>query len=47
MDIKAINGTLLGKRDEKGKLIPAPFDLRTEIGIFHHIKHSNYTDSYK
>lgn len=34
---KLFNGTLLGKRDEKGKLIPAPFDLRTEIGISHHI----------
>jgi len=31
---KLFNGTLLGKRDEKGKLITSQkFDLRTEIGI--------------
>ena len=32
------NGTLLGKRDEAGKLLePMKFDLRTEIGILHEI----------
>lgn len=30
---KLFNGTLLGKRDNNGKLIPLKFDLRTEIGI--------------
>lgn len=30
---KLFNGTLLGKRDENGKLVPLKFDLRTEIGI--------------
>lgn len=30
---KLFNGTLLGKRDESGKLIPLKFDLRTELGI--------------
>lgn len=30
---KLFNGTLLGKRDENGKLIPLKFDLRTELGI--------------
>lgn len=30
---KLFNGTLLGKRDENGKLIPLKFDLRTEIGV--------------
>lgn len=30
---KLFNGTLWGKRDADGKLIAAPFDLRTEIGM--------------
>lgn len=30
---KLFNGTLLGKRDENGKLIPLKFDLRTELGV--------------
>lgn len=30
---KLFNGTLLGKRDENGKLLSLKFDLRTEIGI--------------
>ena len=30
---KLFNGTLLGTRDEKGKLIPKKFDFRTELGI--------------
>lgn len=30
---KLFNGTLLGKRDDNGKLIPIKFDLRTEIGV--------------
>ena len=35
---KLFNGTLLGKRDEAGKLLePIKFDLRTEIGILHEI----------
>ncbi len=37
---KLFNGTLLAKRDDNGKLIPGtvvPFDLRTEIGIAHHV----------
>ena len=35
---KLFNGTLLGKRDEAGKLLePMKFDLRTEIGVFHEI----------
>ncbi len=35
---KLFNGTLLGKRDEAGKLLePMKFDLRTEIGILHGI----------
>ena len=35
---KLFNGTLLGKRDEAGKLLePMKFDLRTEIGILHEI----------
>lgn len=34
---KLFNGTLLGKRDENGKLIPLPFDLRTEIGVMHQL----------
>lgn len=35
---KLFNGTLLGKRDENGKLIEAvKFDLRTEIGVAHEI----------
>ena len=35
---KLFNGTLLGKRDENGKLIEAvKFDLRTEIGVVHEI----------
>lgn len=29
---KLFNGTLLGKRNEKGELVPIKFDLRTEIG---------------
>lgn len=36
---KLFNGTLLGKRDEAGKLLePMKFDLRTEIGILHEIR---------
>lgn len=34
---KLFNGTLLGKRDEAGKLLEIKFDLRTEIGILHEI----------
>lgn len=35
---KLFNGTLLGKRDENGKLIEAvQFDLRTEIGVAHEL----------
>lgn len=37
---KLFNGTLLGERDENGKLIPEniiKFDLRTEIGIAHEL----------
>lgn len=35
---KLFNGTLLGERDESGKLVKAlPFDLRTEIGIAHQL----------
>ncbi|WMJ89251.1 hypothetical protein [Anaerocolumna sp. MB42-C2] len=34
---KLFNGTLLGERDENGKLIPLKFDLRTEIGIAHEL----------
>ena len=35
---KLFNGTLLGKRDEAGKLLERmKFDLRTEIGILHEI----------
>lgn len=34
---KLFNGTLLGKRDESGKLIPLKFDLRTEIGVAHQL----------
>ncbi len=30
---KLFNGTLLGKKDGNGKLIPLKFDLRTEMGI--------------
>ncbi len=30
---KLFNGTLLGDRDENGKLIPLKFDLRTEMGL--------------
>ena len=30
---KLFNGTLLGKRDENGKLNPIKFDLRTELGV--------------
>ena len=30
---KLFNGTLLGKRDENGRLIPLKFDLRTELGV--------------
>ena len=30
---KLFNGTLLGERDENGKLIPLKFDLRTEMGV--------------
>lgn len=31
---KLFDGTLLGDRDENGKLVPLKFDLRTEIGVF-------------
>lgn len=35
---KLFNGTLLGHRDENGKLIePVKFDLRTEIGVTHEL----------
>ena len=35
---KLFNGTLLGKRDEAGKLLePMKFDLRTEIGVLYEI----------
>lgn len=34
---KLFNGTLLGSRDENGKLIPLKFDLRTEIGVVHEL----------
>ena len=34
---KLFNGTLLGERDENGKLMPLKFDLRTEIGITHEL----------
>ena len=34
---KLFNGTLLGKRDESGKLIPLRFDFRTELGVLHEI----------
>lgn len=35
---KLFNGTLLGKRDENGKLIEGvKFDLRTEIGVAHEL----------
>lgn len=34
---KLFNGTLLGDRDENGKLIPLRFDFRTELGILHEI----------
>lgn len=34
---KLFNGTLLGERDENGKLVPIKFDLRTEIGIAHQL----------
>jgi len=35
---KLFNGTLLGKRDENGKLVePVKFDLRTEIGVLHEV----------
>lgn len=35
---KLFNGTLLGKRDENGKVIEAvKFDLRTEVGVAHEI----------
>lgn len=35
---KLFNGTLLGKRDEAGKLLePIKFDLRTEIGVLYEI----------
>ncbi len=30
---KLFNGTLLGERDENGRLIPLKFDLRTEMGL--------------
>jgi len=30
---KLFNGTLLGKRDANGNLIPVKFDLRTELGV--------------
>lgn len=30
---KLFNGTLLGNRDESGRLIPQKFDLRTEMGL--------------
>lgn len=35
---KLFNGTLLGKRDENGKITePVKFDLRTEIGVAHEV----------
>ena len=36
---KLFNGTLLGKRDSDGKLIPLKFDLRTEMGVAMQISH--------
>ena len=36
---KLFNGTLLGERDENGKLLkPIKFDLRTEIGVAHQLQ---------
>ena len=34
---KLFNGTLFGKYDDNGKMIPVPFDFRTELGIAHHL----------
>ena len=34
---KLFNGTLLGRRDEEGRLIPLKFDLRTELGVTNQI----------
>ena len=34
---KLFNGTLLGHRDENGKLVPLRFDFRTELGILHEL----------
>ena len=34
---KLFNGTLLGKRDANGNLVPIKFDLRTEIGVAHEL----------
>lgn len=35
---KLYNGTLLGQRDENGKLIPVKIDLRGERAIGHELK---------
>ena len=34
---KLFNGTLLGERDANNQLIPHKFDLRTELGVAHHM----------
>ena len=34
---KLFNGTLLGRRDENGRLVPLRFDFRTELGILHEL----------
>lgn len=34
---KLFNGTLLGNRDENGRIIPLRFDFRTELGVLHEI----------
>lgn len=35
---KLFNGTLLGERDDNGKIMPLKFDLRTEMGVAHQLK---------
>lgn len=35
---KLFNGTLLGKKDENGNLVPIKFDLRTELGVLHQLE---------
>lgn len=34
---KLFNGTLLGRRNANGELIPIKYDLRTELGVVNHI----------